>query len=361
MGPTEGEIQVQATTSQLETDGGRVDDLALNEAEMQALALLFTAEKDGESADHAALDKACDERYWIYKEDLSAAFPALLEQGFIEGDENGYRLTDEGRPKAEYCIKARSSSHHYHYYHFWQAAFDSKAHTQLCERAFGKDLCQDGMVDMAALEDVIARLNIGPGKRLFDLGCGVGMISEHISDVTGAAVVGLDYAPEAVKAALDRTFEKRSRLDFVQDDMNDLHLEPASFDVAMSLDTLYWAVDLEATVAKLAEVVKPGGQICIFMMQGPWDNDPSGQVPAEGTDLGQVLDKLGLRYEAHDYTEQNKAFWKRNYQAAVDLLDTFKAEGNEFIALSLIKEYEEEFLPAIEADKMTRYLYQIWP
>jgi ubiquinone/menaquinone biosynthesis C-methylase UbiE len=217
------------------------------------------------------------------------------------------------------------------------------------------------MVDMAALEDVIARLNIGPGKGLLDLGCGVGMISEHISDATGASVVGLDYAPEAVKAALDRTVEKRNRLDFIQGDMNDLHLEPASFDAAMSLDTLYWAVDLEATVAKLAEAVKPGGQICIFMMQGPWDNDPSGKVPAEGTNLGQVLAKLGLRYEAHDYTEQNKAFWKRNYQAAVELLDTFKAEGNEFIARSLIKESEEEFLPAIEADKMTRYFYRIWP
>ena len=335
--------------------------MAFNEAEMQTLALLFAAEKDGESTDHTALDKAGEGLYWIYKEDLSAAFPALLEKGFIEGDDNGYRLTDEGRPKAEYCTKARSSHQYYHYYHFWQAAFDSKAHTQLCERAFGKDLCQDGMVDMAALEDVIARLNIGPGKLLLDLGCGVGMISEYISDATGASVVGLDYAPEALKAALDRTVEKRSRLDFVQGDMNDLHLEPASFDVAMSLDTLYWAVDLEATVAKLFEAVKPGGQICIFMMQGPWDDDPPGTVPAEETDLGQVLAKLGLQYEAHDYTDQNKAFWKRNYQAAVDLLDTFKAEGNEFIARSLIKESEEEFLPAIEADKMTRYFYQIWP
>ena len=335
--------------------------MAFNEAEMQTLALLFAAEKDGESTDHTALDKAGEGLYWIYKEDLSAAFPALLEKGFIEGDDNGYRLTDEGRPKAEYCTKARSSHQYYHYYHFWQAAFDSKAHTQLCERAFGKDLCQDGMVDMAALEDVIARLNIGPGKRLLDLGCGVGMISEYISDATGASVVGLDYAPKALKAALDRTVEKRSRLDFAQGDMNDLHLEPASFDVAMSLDTLYWAVDLEATVAKLVEAVKPGGQICIFMMQGPWDDDPPGTVPAEETDLGQVLAKLGLQYEAHDYTDQNKAFWKRNYQAAVDLLDTFKAEGNEFIALSLIKESEEEFLPAIEADKMTRYFYQIWP
>ena len=97
------------------------------------------------------------------------------------------------------------------------------------------------------------------------------------------------------------------------------------------------------------------------MMQGLSDNDPPGKVPAEKTNLGRALANLGLRYETHDYTEPNKAFWMRNYQAAVDLLGTFKAEGNEFIALSLIKEAEEEFLPAIEADKMTRYLYQIWP
>jgi len=335
--------------------------MAFNEAEMQALALLFAAENDGGPADLAGLDKAGEKRYWIYKEDLSAAFPSLLEQGLIEGNGSGYRLTDEGRPKAQYFNEARGGHLYYHYYHFWQAAFDSKAHTQLCERVFGMDLCQDGMVDMAALEDVITRLNIGPGKCLLDLGCGVGIISEYISDVTGASVLGLDYAPEAVKAGLDRTVEKRSRLDFVQGDMNELDLEPTSLDAVMSLDTLYWAVDLEATVAKLAEAVKPGGQICIFMMQGPWDNDPSGKVPAEETNLGQVLTKLELRYEAHDYTEQNKAFWKRNYQAAVELLKTFKAEGNEFIALSLIKESEEEFLPAIEADKMTRYLYQIWP
>lgn len=335
--------------------------MAFNEAEMQALALLFAAENNGGPADHAGLAKAGEERYWIYKEDLSTALPALLERGLIEGDDSGYRLTDEGRPKAQVCNEARGNRLYYHYYHFWQAAFHSRAHTQLCERVFGKDLCQDGMVDMVALEDVIARLDISPGKRLLDLGCGVGMISEYISDVTGASALGLDYAPEAVKAALDRTVQKRDRLDFIQGDMNDLHLEPGSFDAVLSLDTLYWAVDLEATVAKLAKTVRSGGQICIFMMQGPWDDDPPGKVPAEETKLGQVLATLGLRYEAHDYTEQNKAFWKRNYQAAVDLLDTFEAEGNEFIALSLIKEAEEEFLPAIEADKMTRYLYQIRP
>lgn len=155
--------------------------------------------------------------------------------------------------------------------------------------------------------------------------------------------------------------EKRGQLSFIQGDMNALDLEPNSFDAIMSLDTLYWAVDLQTTMAKLVEAVKPSGQICVFMMQGPWDEDPPGQIPAKKTELGQVLANLGLRYEAHDYTVKNMTFWQRNYQAAVDLLDLYESEGNGFIAQGLIKEAEEEFVPAIKVDKMTRYLYQIWP
>ena len=39
--------------------------------------------------------------------------------------------------------------------------------------------------------------------------------------------------------------------------------------------------------------------------------------------------------------------------------DDFEAEGSGFIAASLIKEAEEEFLPAIKAGTLTRYLYHV--
>lgn len=335
--------------------------MAINEAGMQFLGVLYAAESENGSSDRAALEENGNERYWIYKKDWSTAIPALADDGLIEGDDSGYRLTDAGRPKAERCNEERPDRMYYHYLRFWKAAFESKAHTLLCERVFGKDLCQDGMVNMEALDDVIAKFDLGQGDRLLDLGCGAGMITEYVSDITGAQVVGLEYAPEAVKVAQDRTTEKRNRLSFVQGDMNALDLESNSFDAVMSLDTLYWAVDLQATMAKLVEAVNPGGQICVYMMQGPWDDDPPGRVPVERTGLGKVLAALGLRYEAHDYTTKNIAFWQHNHQAAVDLLDMFESEGNGFIAQGLIKEAEEEFLPAIKVDKMTRYLYQIWP
>lgn len=335
--------------------------MALNEAEMQVLGVLCAAEAENRSTDRATLQKDGDERYWIYKADWSQAFPDLAHKNLIEGDDSGYRLTVAGRPQAKRCNEERPDRMYYHYLRFWKAAFESKAHTLLCERVFGKDLCQDGMVDMEALADVIAKLDLGQGDRLLDLGCGAGMITEYVSDLTGARVVGLEYAPEAVKVARNRTVDKKDRLSFAQGDMNDLDLEPNSFDAVMSLDTLYWAVDLNSTMAKLAAAVKPGGQVCVFMMQGPWDDDPPGQVPPEETELGRVLETLGLSFEAHDYTARNVAFWQRNYQAAVDLLDMFESEDNGFIVQGLIKEAEEEFLPAIRANKMTRYLYQIWP
>ena len=335
--------------------------MLFSEAEMQVLGVLYAAELENGTSDRATLDSNGDERYWIYKLDWTEAFPRLVENNLIEGDDSGYRLTAEGRPLAERFNEERPDRMYYHYLRFWKAAFESLVHTLLCERVFGKDLCQDGMADMEALADMIAKLNPGHGDRLLDLGCGAGLITEYVSDSTGARVVGLEYAPEAVKVAQERTREKQQYLSFVQGDMNALDLEPNSFDAVMSLDTLYWAVDLEATMAKLVEAVKPGGQICVFMMQGPWDDDPPGQVPAEKTELGQVLAALGLRYEAHDYTAKNIAFWQRNHQAAVDLLDMFDSEGNGFIAQGLIKEAEEEFLPAIKANKMTRYLYQVWP
>ena len=37
----------------------------------------------------------------------------------------------------------------------------------------------------------------------------------------------------------------------------------------------------------------------------------------------------------------------------------FEAEGNGFIAASLIRESEDEYLPDIEASRIARYLYRV--
>ncbi len=95
------------------------------------------------------------------------------------------------------------------------------------------------------------------------------------------------------------------------------------------------------------------------MSQGRREGDPPEILEADNTSLAQALSKSNLRYQAYDYTAQNAAFWKRNNDAAVALRDDFEAEGNGFIAASLIREADEDFLPAIEAGTLTRYLYHL--
>jgi len=330
----------------------------LSEAEIQVLASLEKAGIESTPTDKSSLEES-GKRYWIFLEDWSDAFADLLAKGLIEGDERGYRLTEAGRPLGHAYYRERPDMYWYYYQRFYPAARASAAHSRLCERVFGQDLCQEGMTDMAALQDLLNRLDLKPGDQLLDLGCGAGVIAEYISDETGTKVTGLDYAAPAIAEANERTADKRSRLKFLKGDMNALDLPEHFFDAAISLDTLYWVADLKDTLSQVVRAIKPGGQMGIFMLQGQPEGAPSDILEPGGTKLAQALSGLNLSYDAYDYTAQNADFWRRNWEAAKALRDDFEAEGNDFIAASLIREAEEDFLPAIKEGKLARYLYHV--
>lgn len=330
----------------------------LTEAEIQTLASLARAEARAEMNSHgfsrSELEAGAD-RFWIFKEDWTGAFASLLEKGLIAGDDSGYRLTGAGRPLGAAYHAERPDQYWYYYQKFYPAALASDAHSELCRRAFGQDLTQEGMTDMAALNELLSRLALRPGERLIDLGCGAGRIAEYISDQTGAHVTGIDLAGPAIEAARARTAGKRDRLDFVVADLNALDLKPASFDAAMSLDALYWVANLEATLTRVKKAMIPGGRAGAILMQ----HAPDGPIEPAATGFGKVVDRLGIRYEAVDQTANFAAFWRRNYAAAQDLKPRFEAEGNGFIAESLIREAEEDFLSDIEAGRAARYLFDL--
>ena len=330
----------------------------LSEAEIQVLASVQAAQLDAAPTDRESLEQG-GERFWIFLEDWSGAFSSLAGKGLIDGDESGYRLTDAGEPLGYAYNRERPDKYWYYYRRFYPAAYASATHSRLCERVFGKDLCQEGMVDMAALADLLARLDLKPGDQLLDLGCGAGVIAEYISDQTVASVTGLDYAAPAIAMAKERTADKRSKLTFLQGDMNALDLPAQAFDAAISLDTLYWVADLADTLSQVVRTIKPGGQMGIFMLADRGADDPPETTEAANTSLGRVLSKLNLTWDAYAYATQNAEFWQRIWQAATDLRNDFEAEGNGFIAESLIREAEEDFFPSIQAGTLARYLYHV--
>lgn len=332
--------------------------MIITEGEIQVLASICRIESDGGVADSAALDKR-GERYWIFKEDWAGACEALAEKGLVERDHAGWRLSDVGRPLGEEYLAERTDMYWYYYQRFYPAAHASAAHSELCRRAFGRDLTQEGQTDMVSLKIALDWLKLGAGRQMLDLGCGAGVIAEYVSDTTGATVVGLDYAASAIAAAEARTAGKRDRLKFRAENYNSMTPESGKYDAILSLDALYWASDLEEVLGLLAGNLARGGRMAHFINHQINPGELGGQLAAETSEVGQAVTALGLNARVVDLSANLGAFWERIYAAALALRDQFEAEGNRFIADNLIRESEEDHLPDIYAGRISRHLFLI--
>lgn len=330
--------------------------MRLDEAEIQVLASLYKAEAESTPSSRTALE-ASGERYRHFREDWSDAFDSLIGRALIGGDEQGFHLTAAGRPLAEKFHRERPDLYWYHYQKFYPAAYASDTHSELCRRVFGENLCQEGQTDMASLNRLLELLDLKKGEKVLDLGCGAGVISEFISDRTGAHVTGIDYAASAIEEARRRTADRRARLDFMQGNFADLELAPESIDAAIAIDTLYWDSILENTITTIASALKPGGRIGIFLNHHIGEGDSADLLAVEHSPLSRVLASLPLAVETHDYRDELEQFWRGLHRATIELRDAFESEGNGFIAENYLREAEEDHLPEIEAGTITRYLY----
>jgi ubiquinone/menaquinone biosynthesis C-methylase UbiE len=269
-------------------------------------------------------------------------------------------LTPSGLPLALDYLRQRPDYYWYYYQQFYHRAHQSDAHSRFCERAFGQDLCQEGMLDMSALQAVLGRLDLEPGQQLLDLGCGAGGISEYIAEHTGAVVSGLDYSAIAIATARQRSKLATSRLQFVEADLNRLELAPASYHAAIAIDSIYWVSDIEQTINDITRALRPGERLLILMTSLPGEDDlDAAAIGLEDTKVARALNQLPLDYEALDWSESFAGFWPGVYSALVELKIEFEREDNSFIYRNWMREAETEYLPALAAGKLRRYLYQI--
>ena len=244
---------------------------------------------------------------------------------------------------------------------FYRAIEHSQAHHLFCERVYGKDLGQHGFADMEQIELLLQVTRLRPGQSTLDLGCGDGRMAEYLSDRSGARFTGLDYIPQAIELARQRTAAKAEHLDFAVSDINHLDLPPATFDLILSVDTLYFSEDYAATLAALKTALKPDGQIAIFFSYGrePWvpmDQFPKERLPADQTPLAAALNANGLSFQAWNLTSQDYAQALRRRAALDELKPLFEAENNLFIYENRMGD-SQGIRQAIEDGLHARYLY----
>jgi ubiquinone/menaquinone biosynthesis C-methylase UbiE len=114
-------------------------------------------------------------------------------------------------------------------------------------------------VDVA--KQVIAAMQLRPGERVLDLGCGNGWATRLIAQANaGVQAIGVDGSAQMIaRAEALHSLTIRARYEvgtFEKLDFKDNH-----FDRVFSMEALYYATDLAQAIRECFRVLKPGGSV----------------------------------------------------------------------------------------------------
>jgi demethylmenaquinone methyltransferase/2-methoxy-6-polyprenyl-1,4-benzoquinol methylase len=161
------------------------------------------------------------------------------------------------------------------------------------------------LVELTA-DPAIEALQLPPGSRGLDAGCGIGLQALSLAEAVGPAghVTGLDISPEFVLYAeeIAKKAGLSERISFREGDVRQLPFDDASFDWAWSSNCVGYApLEPLPLLKELARVVKPGGRVAI----NAWSSEtllpgyPGLEARLEATSAGIAPFVKGKRPELH--------------------------------------------------------------
>lgn len=146
----------------------------------------------------------------------------------------------------------------------------------------------------SAAEEFLAALDIRPGEKVLDVGCGLGGPARMAAARFGAEVSGIDLTQSFCDAARElNALVGLERIRIEQGDALSMPFADDSFDKVMTLHVAMNIADKAALYREIARVLKPGGLFGLYDIVGgngepvhlpvPWASDPEHNhlVPAE--------------------------------------------------------------------------------
>jgi len=115
------------------------------------------------------------------------------------------------------------------------------------------------------VRQVIAQMNLAPGEKVLDLGCGNGWATRSLAQANaGVQAVGVDASPKMIARADDlHSFRIRAR--YEHGSFEELAFEDDAFDRVFSMEALYYARDLDRAISEAFRVLKPGGKADVLV------------------------------------------------------------------------------------------------
>lgn len=151
-----------------------------------------------------------------------------------------------------------------------------EAHAEWWQREF-----TDG-VDPEYTEQILPLIaqHLPRGGRLLDVGCGEGQVARLAAELHDMDVVGIDPAMSQVSVATERGGGPR----YLQGSAAGVPIADASMDAAVACLVFEHIEALDAALAEVARVLRPGGRF-LFLL-----NHPLLQTPGSGWIDDQMLD-----------------------------------------------------------------------
>ncbi|XP_031550607.1 phosphoethanolamine N-methyltransferase 1-like [Actinia tenebrosa] len=130
------------------------------------------------------------------------------------------------------------------------------------EKLFGRGFVSTGGAETT--EEFVMMLNLKPGQKVLDVGCGIGGSAFFMIKNFGVDVLGVDLSTNMIDIGKQRAVEMDcEKVEFLIADITTATYEPASFDVIYSRDTILHIAEKEKLFANFLKWLKPGGQLLI--------------------------------------------------------------------------------------------------
>lgn len=151
--------------------------------------------------------------------------------------------------------------------------------------------------DMASAQVTMERrlgktLDLPPGSRVLDAGCGYGPVARRLAEEFGHKVTGIDLLRNRLRrgSRINRDVATPT-MNLVNADYHGLPFSDDSFDGVFTMETLVHAKDHELVLSEFLRVLRPGGRVVLFEYAIP----ELDSVPAPARNLAKrVIENTGM-------------------------------------------------------------------
>uniref|UniRef100_A0A8C9ZME3 phosphoethanolamine N-methyltransferase n=1 Tax=Sander lucioperca TaxID=283035 RepID=A0A8C9ZME3_SANLU len=223
-------------------------------------------------------------------------------------------------------------------------------------------------VGPSTTKEFVDLLNLKPGQKVLDVGCGIGGGDFYMAKTFGVEVLGLDLSNNMVDIAMERAItEKLPSVQFEVADATKRSFPEGSFDVIYSRDTILHIDDKLALFKRFHSWLKPGGKLLISDYccgEKPWTPVFEAYVKQRGyvlytpSQYGKFLQDAGFcNVCSEDRTAQFIQMIKTELQRAEVIKDEFIQEFSEEDYFAIVNGWSEKLERSNSGDQRWGLFY----